>query len=56
MIVISPLQVMLRDDQTFDDGRKIAKWLMEKLRINTSALIECAYMDLILEMPQIKCC
>ncbi len=42
------LEVVLEDDQTAEQGQEIAKELMRKLAINDEGLIECAYMDMIL--------
>ena len=43
------LEVVLRDDQTVEEGDKIAKELMSSLGIDDpSKLISGAYMDLIL--------
>ena len=43
------LEVVLKDDQTVEEGEKIAKDLMTKLGIDDpSKLISGAYMDLIL--------
>lgn len=40
---------MLRDDQTSEDGEKIAADLMEKLGVEKTDLIAGAYRDLLLE-------
>ncbi|KAK4306440.1 hypothetical protein Pmani_021736 [Petrolisthes manimaculis] len=42
------LEVMLQDDQTVEDGEKVAKDLMEKLGIKEEDLLKGAYMDMIL--------
>uniref|UniRef100_A0A914UZK6 CYTH domain-containing protein n=1 Tax=Plectus sambesii TaxID=2011161 RepID=A0A914UZK6_9BILA len=39
------LEVMLTDDQTLEDGQKIAEEVMEKLQIKTSDLVTGAYLD-----------
>lgn len=41
------LEVVLKKDQTVDDGKMIAKELMNTLNINESDLISVAYIDLI---------
>ena len=41
------LEVCLEDDQTLEDGQKIAEDLMTKLGIDKSKLISGAYMDLL---------
>jgi predicted adenylyl cyclase CyaB len=41
------LEVVLRPDQNSQDGERIAKELMRRLKIDESSLIECAYIDLI---------
>lgn len=46
------LEVCLRDDQTEDEGVKIANDLMEKLGIEQKDLISGAYMDMILKKEQ----
>lgn len=38
---------MLRDDQSSEDGKKIASDLMEKLGVNKADLIAGAYTDLL---------
>ena len=38
----------LREEQTALEGEEIARNLMEKLKIASSDLIACAYIDLIL--------
>lgn len=43
------LQVMLRDDQSVEDGQKIAEDIMTKLSISKNDLLDCAYMDIILK-------
>ena len=42
------MQVVLRDDQSIEDGRKIAEDLMNKLDIREEDMITCAYMDMLL--------
>jgi predicted adenylyl cyclase CyaB len=46
------LEVVLEDDQSVDQGEAIAKDLMNKLGIDKSRLISCAYMDLLLQKSQ----
>ncbi|GFO50633.1 adenylate cyclase [Plakobranchus ocellatus] len=41
------LEVVLTDDETVEDGQKIAADIMEKLGINKEDLLDCAYMDLL---------
>lgn len=41
------LQVVLRDDQTSEDGERIASDLMEKLGVDKADLIAGAYTDLL---------
>ena len=41
------LEVVLEDDQTVEDGQKIADDLMSQLGIDQTKLIKCAYMDLL---------
>jgi len=41
-------QVVLRDNQSPEDGKKIADDLMMKLDIDRSALLSGAYMDMLL--------
>lgn len=41
------LEVMLRDDQTVEDGERIAHRLMAELAISSSQLVDCAYIDLV---------
>jgi len=43
------LEVMMREDQTAEDGKKIAEELMEKLNIGEGDLIAGAYMDMLNE-------
>jgi len=43
------LEVMLRDDQTPEDGQMIAKDLCEKIGIEEKNHIKGAYMDLLLQ-------
>lgn len=43
------LEVVLRDDQTPEQGQIIAKDLCEKIGIEESNHIKCAYMDLLLQ-------
>ena len=42
-------QVVLRDDQSVEEGEQIAKGLMEQLQVQPSQLLNGAYMDLILQ-------
>lgn len=42
-------QVMLTDDQSLDDGEKIANDLQEKLGVKQEDLLTGAYMDMILK-------
>ncbi len=46
---LSRPQVMLEDEQTAEDGQRIADDLMQKLGIEKDQLITGAYMDLILQ-------
>jgi len=46
------LEVVLRDDQTLEEGEKIAHDLMDKLGVSSDNLISGAYMDLILAKKQ----
>jgi predicted adenylyl cyclase CyaB len=48
------LEVVLRPDQTPEDGRIIASELMEKLNVNKSDLVSCAYADLLLTIAKEK--
>ena len=41
------LEVVLEDNQSVEDGQVIADDLMEKLGIEKTKLIKCAYMDLL---------
>ena len=41
------LEVVLEDNQRVEDGQLIADDLMEKLGIEKTKLIKCAYMDLL---------
>ena len=41
------LEVVLEDNQSVEDGQLIADDLMEKLGIEKTKLIKCAYMDLL---------
>ncbi len=41
------LEVVLEDNQSVEDGQLIADDLMEKLSIEKTKLIKCAYMDLL---------
>ena len=43
------LEVVLRDDQTAEQGQLIAKDLCEKIGIEEKNHIKCAYVDLLLE-------
>lgn len=43
------LEVCLRDEQTLEEGQKIAEDLMEQLGIEEAHLVKGAYMDAILE-------
>uniref|UniRef100_A0A0B6YQD8 CYTH domain-containing protein n=1 Tax=Arion vulgaris TaxID=1028688 RepID=A0A0B6YQD8_9EUPU len=43
------LEVMLQDDQSVEDGQKIAEEIMDKLDISSSELLDCAYTDMILK-------
>jgi adenylate cyclase class IV len=43
------LEVILRDDQTPEQGQLIAKDLCQKIGIQEQNHIKCAYMDLLLE-------
>jgi adenylate cyclase class IV len=43
------LEVILRDDQTSDQGQMIAKDLCQKIGIQEENHIKCAYMDLLLQ-------
>ncbi|XP_005110231.2 uncharacterized protein LOC101845581 [Aplysia californica] len=43
------LEVVLRDDQTTEDGQKIAEELMEKFGISKDNLLTGAYMDMLLK-------
>ncbi|ELT91902.1 hypothetical protein CAPTEDRAFT_165045 [Capitella teleta] len=43
------LEVMLRPEQTLEEGDKIAKDLMDKLQIDQSQLLSGAYMDMLLK-------
>ena len=42
-------QVALRDDQSAEDGKKIADDLMTKLEIDRMDLLSGAYMDMLLD-------
>ncbi|KAJ8705686.1 hypothetical protein PYW08_012732 [Mythimna loreyi] len=41
------LEVVLRDDQTLEEGQAIARDLQNKLGVKDEDLIECAYVDLL---------
>lgn len=41
------LEVVLRPEQTVEDGQDIAKKLQTKLGVHDEDLIECAYVDLL---------
>ena len=41
------LEVVLEDNQSVEDGQLIADDLMERLGIEKTKLIKCAYMDLL---------
>lgn len=41
------LEVVLNDDQTVEEGQKIARDLQDKLGVKDEDLLDCAYMDLI---------
>ncbi|CAH0403862.1 unnamed protein product [Chilo suppressalis] len=41
------LEVVLRPDQSVEEGQEIAKDLQSKLGVNDEDLIECAYVDLL---------
>lgn len=41
------LEVVLRPEQTVEEGQDIAKTLQAKLGVNDEDLIECAYVDLL---------
>ncbi|KAK3869690.1 hypothetical protein Pcinc_025014 [Petrolisthes cinctipes] len=43
------LEVNLQDNQTVEDGEKVAKNLMEKLGVKEEDLLKGAYMDMILQ-------
>ncbi|OQR76549.1 hypothetical protein BIW11_07714 [Tropilaelaps mercedesae] len=43
------LEVVLRDDQTEEDGKKIAEEFMEKLNITPDMLVNNSYIDLLVE-------
>lgn len=45
---------MLKDGQTAKEGQLIAKDLMEKLGVQENDLLDCAYMDLILQQDSIQ--
>lgn len=45
-------KVMLKDGQTAKEGQLIAKDLMEKLGVQENDLLDCAYMDLILQQDR----
>ena len=42
------LEVVLKPDQTFEEGSRIANDLMRELRVRESELVPCAYSDLIM--------
>ena len=46
------LEVVLRDDQTLDQGQAIAQELCQQLAIKDNDHIKCAYIDLLLNMNQ----
>lgn len=48
------LEVMLRPDQTPEEGEKIAKDLMKQLGIDEKNLIEGAYMDLLVDTSGVQ--
>lgn len=48
-------QVVLRDGQSAEDGKKIADDLMIKLEIDSSDLLSGAYMDLLLAKDTHHC-
>ncbi|VVC99817.1 unnamed protein product [Leptidea sinapis] len=41
------LEVVLREDQTLEEGQSIANELQTKLQVSNEDLIECAYVDLL---------
>ncbi|GAB6022551.1 hypothetical protein CHUAL_006657 [Chamberlinius hualienensis] len=43
------LEVVMNEDQTFEEGKQIAEDLMKKLNIKEDDLIECAYIDLLIK-------
>ena len=47
-------QVCLREDQTVEDGEKIAYEIMEKLEIPKTALLSGAYVDAVKKMEDLK--
>ncbi|KAL5006277.1 hypothetical protein ScPMuIL_015083 [Solemya velum] len=42
------LEVMMKENQSIENGQKIAEDLMAELGVNKDALISCAYIDLLL--------
>ena len=48
------LEVVLRDDQTAEQGQLIAKDLCQKIGIKENNHIKCAYMDLLLDKQSNK--
>ena len=47
------IQVMLRDGETAEYGKKIADDLMTKLEIDRSDLLSGAYMDMLLDKADV---
>ncbi len=45
------LEVMLRPDQTDEEGRQVAEGLISSLGIDRKDLLETAYMDLLEQAP-----
>ena len=50
--VFIELEIVLRDDQTSEQGQAIAQELCQKLKIEDKDHIKCAYIDLLLNKDQ----
>ncbi|KAH9496412.1 hypothetical protein Btru_012574 [Bulinus truncatus] len=44
------LEVVLRDDQSEQDGQLIAQNIMDSLEVKKDDLLDCAYMDMIMQL------
>ena len=53
-ISVLSFQVVLRENQTTDEGSEIANDLMTQLKVDKNDLITCAYIDLLSKQEQEK--